>query len=128
MGPASVPSLCLAGDVRIERVVPDLTVDDLERAVLEHRYVLGMHVLMDHGWIVTLGDDDGRQLSLMSRDPSAPMNPHVSVFVDDVHEALQRAEAAGLEIVHPLTAEPWGVTRFLYRDSAGRVVNVGSHR
>ena len=38
------------------------------------------------------------------------------------------AEAAGLEIVHPMTTEPWGVTRFFYRDSAGRVVNVGSHR
>ncbi|WP_369832977.1 hypothetical protein [Brachybacterium sp. YJGR34] len=29
--------------------------------------------------------------------------------------------------MHPLTAEDWGVTRFLYRDASGRVVNVGSH-
>lgn len=75
--------------MHIERIVPDLTVDDLERAVLEHRSVLGMQVLMDLGWIVTLGDDDGHQLTLMTTDPSAPMNPDVSVFVDDVHEALQ---------------------------------------
>lgn len=83
---------------------------------------------MDHGWIVTLGDDDGHQLSVMTEDSSAPVNPDVSVVVDDVYEALQQAEAVGLEIVHPLTAEPWGVTRFFYRDSARRVVNVGSHR
>lgn len=120
--------MCLVGNVHIERIVPNLTVDDLERAVLEHRSVLGMRVLMDLGWIVTLGDDDGHQLTLMTTDPSAPVNPDVSVFVDDVQGARQRAEAAGLEIVHPLTVEPWGVTRFFYRDSAGRVVNVGSHR
>lgn len=82
---------------------------------------------MDHGWIVTLGDDDGHQLSLIAQDASGPVNPDVSVFVDDVHEALARAESAGLEIVHPLTAEPWGVTRFFYRTSDGAVVNVGTH-
>lgn len=119
--------VCDSGRVRIDRVVPDLVVDDLTQAVAEHRTVLGMRVLMDHGWIVTLGDDAGHQVSLLTADASAPMNPDISVFVDDVHEALRRATDAGLEIVHPLTAEPWGVTRFFYRDSCGRVVNVGTH-
>ncbi|MEJ7635183.1 VOC family protein [Aeromicrobium sp.] len=113
--------------MRIERVLPDLTVNDLEQAVVEHGAALGMTVLMDHGWIVTLGDEAGHQLSLMSSDATAPVNPDVSVFVSDVHEALERVTAAGLEIIHPLTDEPWGVTRFFYRDSAGRVVNVGAH-
>ena len=111
----------------MQRVVPILTVPDVRRAVREHRDVLGLEVLMDHGWIVTLGDDDGHQLSVMSRDASAPVNPDVSVFVDDVHEALHRARSAGVEIVHPLTREPWGVTRFFYRADDGRVVNVGTH-
>jgi uncharacterized glyoxalase superfamily protein PhnB len=95
--------------------------------VAEHAAVLGLEVVMDHGWIVTLADDDGRQLSLMTRDASATVNPDVSVFVDDVRAAYVAAEAAGLEIVHPLQDEEWGVTRFFYRDSAGHVVNVGTH-
>jgi hypothetical protein len=33
----------------------------------------------------------------------------------------------GLEVVHLLSEEPWGVTRFFYRDSAGTVINVGTH-
>jgi len=82
---------------------------------------------MDHGWIVTLGDDRGHQLSLLTRDASAPVNPDVSVFVDDVREALSRVEQENLEVVHPLTDEPWGVTRFFYRASDGRVINVGMH-
>lgn len=113
--------------MRVDRVVPNLTVADLGRAVAEHSEVLGLRVLMDHGWIVTLGDDDGHQLSVMTEDASAPVNPDVSVFVDDVREAFAHATAAGLEIVHPLTDEPWGVTRFFYRGSDGRVINVGTH-
>lgn len=115
------------GGMRVERVVPNLTVADIAGAVQTHREVLGWSVVMDHGWIVTLADEAGHQLSVMDRDASAPVNPDVSVFVDDVHEALRRATEAGVEIVHPLTVEPWGVTRFFYRDAGGRVINVGAH-
>lgn len=113
--------------MNVQRVVPNLTVTDLPAAVAEHQAVLGLDVLMDHGWIVTLGDDAGHQLSLITADASAPMNPVVSIFVDDVTEALARVQAAHLEIVHPLTDEPWGVTRFFYRDRDGNVINVGMH-
>lgn len=113
--------------MKIERIVPDLTVTDLTAAVQEHTQVLGLRVVMDHGWIVTLADDAGHQLSLMTADATAGVNPDVSVFVDDVRAAYNAAVSAGLEIVHPLTSEEWGVTRFFYRDSSGRVLNVGSH-
>lgn len=113
--------------MKIERIVPDLTVIDLRQAVREHTEVLGLEVVMDHGWIVTLADSAGHQLSLMTADATAPVNPDVSVFVDDVQTAYDAAIAAGVEVVHPLTTEEWGVTRFFYRDASGRVVNVGSH-
>ncbi|MEZ5209883.1 VOC family protein [Gordonia sp. (in: high G+C Gram-positive bacteria)] len=111
----------------VERIVPNLTVTDLPRAVREHSSVLGLQTVMDHGWIVTLAQPDGRHLSLITEDASAPVNPDVSVFVDDVTAAYDEAVSAGLEIVHPLTAENWGVTRFFYRDSSGNVINVGTH-
>ena len=113
--------------MKIERIVPNLVVTDLAVAVREHTSVLGMQVLMDHGWIVTLGDQEGHQMSLMTGDASASVNPEISVFVDDIERAHHEASMSGMEIVHPLTTEEWGVTRFFYRDSAGRVVNVGTH-
>lgn len=113
--------------MKIDRIVPDLTVNDLAKATREHAEVLGLEVVMDHGWIVTLSDDSGHQLSLMTSDASAPVNPDISVFVDDVESAHDAAVRANLEIVHPLTTEPWDVRRFFYRDSSGRVVNVGTH-
>lgn len=116
--------------MKIDRVVPNLTVrnrEELDEVVDQHARILGMTVLMDHGWITTLGDDHGHQLSVTTLDATAPVNPDVSVFVDDIHAALQQVEAARLTVVHPLTQEDWGVWRFFYRDSAGQVINVGTH-
>ena len=111
----------------IERIAPILTVDDLATAIAEHTAVLGMHVVMDMGWVAFLADDAGREIGLMTTDATAPVNPNISVFVDDVDAAHASAVAAGVEIVHPLSSEPWGVRRFFYRDSSGRVINVGTH-
>ena len=113
--------------MKIERIAPVLTVDDLATAIDEHVGVLGMRVVMDMGWIAFLADDDGRQIGLMTVDATAPVNPDVSVFVDDVEAAHNAAVASNVQIVHPLTTEPWGVRRFFYRDSSGRVINVGTH-
>lgn len=113
--------------MHVERIVPNLTVMDLAAAVKQHKVILGLEEVMNHGWIVTLAAPDGRQLSLMTQDATGPVNPDVSIFVDDVHEAHERALQAGITIVHPLTDEPWGVTRFFYRSDDGRVINVGMH-
>lgn len=113
--------------MRIERIAPILTVDDLAAAVAEHSGALGMEVVMDMGWIAFLADEDGRQIGLMTTDASARTNPDVSVFVDDVDAAHAAAVDSGVEIVHPLSTEEWGVRRFFYRDSSGHVINVGTH-
>ncbi|TPG35591.1 VOC family protein [Mycolicibacterium hodleri] len=115
--------------MRVRRVVPNLTVADLDGA--RHAYVetLGLAEVMNHGWILTLADADrGHQISLMTRDLTAPINPDVSVEVDDVDHAHTAAVSAGLRIVHPLTDEEWGVRRFFFEDPSGNVVNVLSHR
>ncbi|TPX18491.1 uncharacterized protein E0L32_011604 [Thyridium curvatum] len=112
----------------VHRIVPNLVVSDIRSAAAEYQAVFGLDVLMDHGWIATLGDPTGRlQLSLMTQDATGPVNPSVSIFVDDVDEVEARVRAEGLEIVHLRTEEAWGVTRFFYRDRHGNVVNVGMH-
>jgi len=113
--------------MRIERVAPILTVDDLATAIREHTSVLGMRVVMNMDWIAFLANDTGLQIGLITADATAPVNPDISVFVDDVEAAHDAALESGVEIVHPLSSEQWGVRRFFYRDSSGRVVNVGTH-
>lgn len=113
--------------MKIERIAPILTVDDLEAAITEHTGVLGMQVVMNIGWVAFLAGDAGHQIGLITADATASVNPDVSIFVDDVEGAHTAAVASGVEIVHPLSTEDWGVRRFFYRDSSGRVINVGTH-
>ncbi|MFF3869878.1 VOC family protein [Micromonospora sp. NPDC001898] len=91
--------------------------------------VLGLQVVMDHSWIVTLADPGHPdvQLSLMTHDATAPVVPVASIQVDDVEASYQAVRAAGAEIVHELTEEPWGVRRFFVRDPDGHVINVLAH-
>ncbi|TVT42425.1 glyoxalase [Amycolatopsis rhizosphaerae] len=113
----------------VHRIVPDLAGTSLEEAKRFYTRVLGMEVVMDHGWIVTLAEP-GRpevQLSLMTDDATASVVPVASIQVDDVDAAYRAATAAGAEIVHELTDEPWGVRRFFVRDPNGNVVNILSH-
>ncbi|GAA2987526.1 VOC family protein [Actinokineospora diospyrosa] len=113
----------------MHRVVPDLASTSLEAAIRFYTGVLGMEVVMDHGWIVTLAQP-GRpevQLSLMTHDATAGVIPVASIEVDDVDAAYRAALQTGAEIVHELTAEPWGVRRFFVKDPDGNVVNILGH-
>jgi catechol 2,3-dioxygenase-like lactoylglutathione lyase family enzyme len=109
--------------------MPVLTVPDIDAASGALTNVLGLREVMNLGWIATFADDDRRhQVSLMTRDATAPVNPNISVEVDDVDSAYRAAVDAGLTIVHQLCDEKWGVRRFFFADPAGNVVNVLSHR
>jgi catechol 2,3-dioxygenase-like lactoylglutathione lyase family enzyme len=113
----------------VRRVMPILTVPDLDAARAAYVRVRGLREVMNLGWIVTLADEELRhQVSLMTKDKTAPVNPNVSIEVDDVDAAHQAAVDAGLQIVHPLSDEEWGVRRFFVADPAGNVINVLTHR
>jgi catechol 2,3-dioxygenase-like lactoylglutathione lyase family enzyme len=111
----------------LRRAVPILSVENLPEAVALYRDVFGLDVLMDHGWIATLGSGGAAQFSLTTADATASENADLSLEVDDVDAAHAAVVAAGLEIVHPLTDEEWGVRRFFFRDADKNVVNVLSH-
>jgi catechol 2,3-dioxygenase-like lactoylglutathione lyase family enzyme len=112
----------------VRRVMPIITVADLEASRDAYVAVLGLREVMNLGWIVTLADDELRhQVSLMTNDATAPVNPNVSIEVDDVDAAYRTAVDAGLQIVHPLSDEEWGVRRFFFADPEGNVVNVLTH-
>ena len=90
--------------------------------------LLGLDVMMDLGWIVTVASPANRsaQVSIISNDD--PSAPGISVGVDDVDAVHARAMEQGFEIVYPLRDEEWGVRRFMLREPSGTIVNVVSHR
>lgn len=111
---------------RVSRIVANLPVADPAGDTAFWTGLLGLRTAMDQGWVVNHRQGDA-QVQLMTVDASAPVNPAVSVEVDDVDAVHLRAVETGLEIVHPLTDEPWGVRRFFVRTPEGSVVNILSH-
>jgi catechol 2,3-dioxygenase-like lactoylglutathione lyase family enzyme len=111
----------------VTRIVANLAVDDPAADTPFWTGLLGLATAMDMGWVVN-HRHGAAQVQLISRDASAPEDSRVSVEVDDVDAVHAQAVAAGYEIVHPLTDEPWGVRRFFVRTPQGVVVNVLAHR
>jgi len=113
----------------IRRVVPDIKSKHMEESRAFYVDFLGLKVAMDMGFIVTFVSPGNptAQISVMRDDGASTILPDVSVEVADVDEVHARAIERRLEIVYPLTDEPWGVRRFFVVDPNGIILNVLSH-
>lgn len=111
------------------RIIPNLAAADPAAARAFYGDLLGLDIVMDHGWIVTFasGAQTVPQISVASQGGSNTPVPDLSIEVDDVDAIYQRARAMCLDIVHEMTDEPWGVRRFYVRDPFGKIVNILSH-
>ena len=109
--------------------MPDFQAEDPAASAGFYARVLGLEVVMDQGWVMTFAapENPSAQITVMRDDATAPVQPDVSIEVDDVDAAYRAARREGSEIVHPLTDEPWGVRRFFVRDPSGKVLNVLGH-
>lgn len=113
----------------VKRIVPDIKSKHIDASRQFYVDVLGLTVAMDMGFIVTLVSPSNptAQVSLMTDDDSSTILPQMSVEVADVDDVHARAVAHGVNIVYPLTNEPWGVRRFFIADPNGIVINVMCH-
>jgi len=113
----------------VKRIVPDIKSKDFDASRRFYVDVLGLEVAMDMGFIVTLVSpaNPTAQVSLMRDDDSSTILPQMSVEVADVDDVHSRAVSQVLNIVYPLTNEPWGVRRFFVTDPNGIVINVMCH-
>jgi len=113
----------------IRRIVPDIKSERLDDSRAFYVDFLGLKVGMDLGWIVTFVSPSNptAQISVMRDDNPSTLMPNVSIEVADVDEVHACAIERGLQIVYPLTDEPWGIRRFFVVDPNGVIVNVSSH-
>lgn len=114
----------------VRRIIANIETSDIAAAKRFYHDVLGLDLLMDHGWIATYGSDEQMavQVSFVSEGGSGTPVPDLSIEVDDVEAALTGMRKAGFAIEYGPADEPWGVRRFYVRDPFGRLVNILSHR
>jgi lactoylglutathione lyase len=115
--------------MKVRRIVTNIAATEVSKAKAFYQDILGLNVLMDHGWIVTYGNNETAavQVSIASEGGSGTPVPDLSIEVDDIEEALRRFNAAGIAIEYGPANEPWGVRRFYVRDPFGRLLNILSH-
>ena len=117
----------------IRRAIPNMTVDDLAKSREFYAGFLGFDVAMDEPGFVMFASPSNRTAQITVADANTPAldrgisEAQVSVEVEDVDALHAKAVEAGLDIVYPLTNEPWGIRRFFVRAADGTVINVAQH-
>jgi catechol 2,3-dioxygenase-like lactoylglutathione lyase family enzyme len=115
--------------MKVKRIVANIDTQDIAAAKRFYQDVLGLELMMDHGWIATYGSHEAMdvQISFASQGGSGTASPDLSVEVDDVDAALERMRSAGFPIEYGPADEPWGVRRFYVRDPFGKLINILAH-
>ena len=115
--------------MKVNRVIPDIKVDDLDAAREFYAGFLGLSSEeFNLGWVARFtSPSTGASVQVLTEDETGQTNPVASVLVEDVDAAFAEAQEQGIEIVHPLTDEEWGVRRFFVRAPDGNVFNIVAH-
>lgn len=116
--------------MKVLRILANIETGAPERAQAFYGDLLGLDLLMDHGWIRTHGANAKMtvQVSFASEGGSGTPVPDLSIEVDDLDAALARMTGAGVTIEYGPASEPWGVRRFFVRDPFGRLLNILQHQ
>ncbi|MGU3377114.1 VOC family protein [Chryseobacterium sp. M5A1_1a] len=114
----------------VKRIVANIKTNDLTKTDIFYQDILELDILMDHGWIKTLGSDEETkvQISFAQQGGNDTEVPDLSIEVDHVDEIYDKMKRAGFEITYEITNEDWGVRRFFVKDPFGKLINILSHQ
>ncbi len=115
----------------VRRIVPYLEGPDFEALTDFYTGALGLDAAMEAENFLGLASRQNSSAQIVAAAPGTEQPlPRLGIDVGDpaavdaVHAECVRR---GLEIVYPLTDEPWGIHRFFVRDPGGNVISVLAH-
>jgi catechol 2,3-dioxygenase-like lactoylglutathione lyase family enzyme len=96
--------------MKVKRIVSNTVTPDLKKAAAFYGDILGLELIMDHGWFQTYGSDAKMtvQASFGTEGGSGTAVPDLSIEVDDLEAALARFKNANVPIEYGPASEPWG--------------------
>ncbi|WP_254620876.1 VOC family protein [Sphingomonas sp. CL5.1] len=92
-----------------KRIIANVATTRPDAACTFYGGVLGLEVVMDHGWIMTFAATPvviAPQISIASEGGSSTPVPDFSIEVDDLDDVLGRAKEAGFDIEYGPQQEP----------------------
>jgi len=116
--------------IHVKRIVANIRTSETAAAKLFYGDILGLEVLMDHGWITTYGSDEKMdvQVSFGAEGGSGTEVPDLSIEVNDVDAVYQQMKEHGFSVEYGPADEPWNVRRIYVRDPFGKLINILQHR
>ena len=103
----------------IGQPVPELPVEDVERAQQYYRDVLGFEI----GWLYPgkgIGAVSRKDAVIFFRKTTPPFAPAVHwVFAEDIDATYGELKSSGANIVEPLEKKAWGLRQFTVDDLDG---------
>ncbi|HEX9449151.1 MAG TPA: VOC family protein [Dongiaceae bacterium] len=110
----------------VKRIIANIAAADVAAAKSFYQDVLGLELLMDHGWIAAYGSEAMMNIviSIATQGGADTPVPDLSIEVDDIEAVLAGMRQAGFPIVYGPADEVWGVRRFYVRDPFGKLVSI----
>jgi catechol 2,3-dioxygenase-like lactoylglutathione lyase family enzyme len=83
--------------LKIKRIVSNVETSDVGKANAFYHDILGLRLVMDHGWIRTYGSNSKMtvQVSFASEGGSGTLVPDLSIEVDDIETAFGEGQESG---------------------------------
>ena len=120
-------------EVTIRRAIPNLLVDDIDAARASTTASSASTSRWTSPGFVMFASPSNRTAQITVADANTPgLDRGVSEARSQSRSRTStrctpRPSRSGLEIVYPLTNEPWGIRRFFVRSPDGTVINVAKH-
>jgi uncharacterized glyoxalase superfamily protein PhnB len=99
--------------------VPELPVEDVERAQRHYRDALGFEI----GWLdpsKDIGAVSRNEVAIFFRRRPRPFEPAVHwIFAPKIDATYEELRSLGARIVEPLEQKPWGLRQFTVEDIDG---------
>src|SRR3954451_7308894 len=97
----------------VKRIVANIATDQVGAARAFYGDILGMNVVMDHGWILTFAAQASAppQISVATEGGSGTSVPDLSIEVDSLADIYERIRSAGHAVEYGPVTEPCGVRR-----------------
>jgi predicted enzyme related to lactoylglutathione lyase len=123
-------------ETSIKRVLFNILVKDLETSLVFYRELAGFERIYTSSWYIVLTVPGAEAIELGLIDEVSEFAPrhawgtmqgtYLTLVVDDVFEATERARSLGVEIIDEPRALDYGQTRALIRDPNGLVIDLST--
>jgi catechol 2,3-dioxygenase-like lactoylglutathione lyase family enzyme len=120
----------------VKRVLFNIMSKDLDRSIQFYTSLVDFRVIYRNDWYVVLSPPGQENVQLGLIDEVSEFAPrhawgmpggsYITLVVDDVFQAVERAAAFGVEVVENPVALAYGQSRALVRDPNGVVVDLST--